>query len=148
MIPVRYPDPVFKMKEDRGKRQIFCTIRKRWIILTEEEWVRQNFIQYLVCTLQYPAAYMAVEKELQLNDLRKRFDILIYNKDHKPVMLVECKEPAISLSENVLQQALRYNVVVPVSYIVLTNGAQTVAWAKRDGAMHLLSVLPSWSKIS
>ena len=144
MITVQYPEPEFKTKTSDGKRFIFCTIRKQWLLLTEEEWVRQNFVAYLVNGLNYPATLIALEKELLLNELKKRFDILVYDADHKPWMLVECKEPAVVLNESVLQQALRYIVSVPVKYIVLTNGNHTVGWEKKDGELGLLHKLPKW----
>jgi hypothetical protein len=144
MIAVQYPEPEFKMKKDGDKRYIFCIIRKQWFLLTEEEWVRQNFVQYLITVLNYPTTLIALEKELRLNELKKRFDILVYDTDHKPWMLVECKEPNVVLNENVLQQVLRYNMTVPVEYIVLTNGSNTIGWQKKDGQLHLLTELPKW----
>ena len=110
---------------------MFDAIRKVWLLLTEEEWVRQNFVAYLVKELQYPETLIALEKEIVLNGLRKRFDILVYDKTHQPWMLVECKAPEVLLSEDVLQQALRYNITVPVNYLVITNGNSTVAWEKK-----------------
>ncbi len=80
-----------------------------------------------------------------LNDLKKRFDILIYDNLHKPWMMVECKEPKIQLKEDVLQQVLRYNIVIPVSYIVITNGSRTSGWKKEGGELKLLDVMPEWS---
>ena len=79
MIPVQFPTPQFKMKEEGDKQYIFDAIRKTWLLLTEEEWVRQNFVAYLIRSLEYPATMIALEKGLELNDLKKRFDILVYN---------------------------------------------------------------------
>ena len=144
MIAVQYPEPNFKIKKDGDKRYIFCIIRKQWLLLTEEEWVRQNSVQYLMTTLNYPKTLIACEKETQLNELKKRFDILVYDKNHKPWMLVECKEPGVILSEHVLQQVLRYNMKVPVQYIVITNGNHTIAWKKNNAQLDLLTELPRW----
>src|SRR5215213_109647 len=126
MIVVQYPEPQFRMKNESGKHYIFDPIRKVWLLLTEEEWVRQNFVNYLVTQLHYPSTVIALEKHISLNDLKKRFDILVYDKEHQPWMLVECKEPKVNLNEEVLQQVLRYNISVPVEYIVITNGNRTV----------------------
>src|SRR3954469_6350353 len=104
MIAVQYPEPKFRTKKENGRQYIFDSIRKAWLLLTEEEWVRQNFVNYLITKLNYPSTVIALEKEISLNDLKKRFDILIYDKDHKPWMLVECKEPNVNLGEDVLQQ--------------------------------------------
>jgi hypothetical protein len=143
MIMVQYPEPQFRMKKEKDKQYIFDAIRKVWLLLTEEEWVRQNFVHYLISQLNYPSTVIAIEKEISLNDLKKRFDILVYDKEHKPWMLVECKEPKVNLSEEVLQQVLRYNISVPVEYIVITNGNATVGW-KKESELKLLSELPEW----
>jgi hypothetical protein len=143
MIAVQYPEPHFKMKNENGKRYIFDAIRKIWLLLTEEEWVRQNFVNYLITQLKYPSTVIALEKEITLNDLKKRFDILIYDKQHQPWMLIECKEPKVSLNEEVLQQALRYNISVPVEYIVITNGNATIGW-KKESELKLLEEMPKW----
>ena len=143
MIAVQYPEPQFRMKMENGKQYIFDAIRKTWLLLTEEEWVRQNFVRYLTSTLKYPSTIIALEKEIALNDLKKRFDILVYDRQHQPWMLVECKEPKVALNEDVLQQVLRYNISVPVQYIIITNGSTTVGW-KKDGDLQLLKEMPEW----
>ena len=143
MIAVQYPEPQFRMKNENGRHYIFDAIRKSWLLLTEEEWVRQNFVNYLITRLNYPSTVIALEKEILLNDLKKRFDILVYNKEHQPWMLVECKEPKVNLSEDVLQQVLRYNISVPVDYIVITNGQSTIGW-KKEKELKLLQELPKW----
>jgi len=144
MIVVQYPEPQFRMKNENGKKYIFDGIRKVWLLLTEEEWVRQNFVNYLVTELKYPSTVIALEKEIWLNDLKKRFDILVYNSQHKPWMLIECKEPNVNLGDEVLQQVLRYNISVPVEYIVITNGKTTVGW-RREGELSLLKQMPAWN---
>lgn len=144
MIAVPYPAPQFKIKEEGGKRYIFDVIRKTWLLLTEEEWVRQNFVAYLKEVLHYPQTLMALEKEILLNGLKKRFDILVYNKAHQPWMLVECKAPQVPLTEAVLQQVMRYNMSVPVPFVVITNGAHTMAWQKEHGVLKKLDELPCW----
>ena len=145
MIVVQYPEQQFRIKNENGKQYIFDAIRKVWLLLTEEEWVRQNFVNYLINELKYPSTVIALEKEIWLNDLKKRFDILVYNHDHKPWMLIECKEPKVNLSDEALQQVLRYNMSVPVEYIVITNGATTIGW-KKESQLTLLKELPEWVK--
>ena len=142
MIMVQYPEPQFRIKVENGKRFIFDSIRKIWLLLTEEEWVRQNFLNYLIATLKYPSALIALEKEIMLNDLKKRFDILVYNSSHQPWMMVECKASSVKLSEDVLQQLLRYNISVPVEYMVITNGTSTIGWKKDKGELKMLKELP------
>ena len=142
MIPVLYPPPRFKMEKRNGQPFVFDAIRKKWLLLTDEEWVRQNFVQYLIAGMQYPAPLIALEKSLLLNDLKKRFDILVYNAAHQPWMLVECKAPQVTLDDAVLQQVLRYNISIPVPYLIITNGAATFGWQKEQGGLKNLDALP------
>ena len=144
MIKVKYPEPVFRFKEENGKEMIFDFIRKQWLLLNEEEWVRQNFIQFLTQELKYPLELIAVEKEIQLGELKKRFDILVYDPDHKPWMLVECKGGEISLDEEVLYQVLRYNISIPANFLVITNGQFTYAWEKINGELKEILQMPIW----
>ena len=146
MISISFPEPSFRIREEGNTRFLFDTIRKKWMVITPEEWVRQNFIQYLVEVKNYPATLIALEKKIKLGELTKRFDILVYDGDHKPWMIVECKGPEIVLSETVLHQALRYNISVPVPYIVITNGHFTYAW-KRNKNLELISDLPDHGNI-
>ena len=144
MIHVNYPEPVFRIKEENGKEMIFDIIRKQWLLLNKEEWVRQNFIQFLVQELKYPLQLIAVEKEIQLGDLKKRFDILVYDRDHKPWMLIECKAGEIDLDEEVLYQVLRYNISMPANFLVITNGHYTYAWEKTGGELKEIQQMPIW----
>lgn len=144
MIKVNYPEPSFRVKDHQGRKLIFDAIRKIWIPLTPEEWVRQNFLIYLTQTLQYPPSMIAVEKEIMLNDLKKRFDILIYNNSHEPAMLVECKSSSVNLDDSVLQQVLRYNISVPVHFLLITNGHYTYGWEKTEQTILPLAALPAW----
>ena len=130
MIAVNFPEPVFRLKKEKDVEFIFDAIRKQWLVLNEEEWVRQNFVQYLIQTLKYPAAFIAIEKEIMLGELKKRFDILVYDKDHRPWMMIECKSAAVSLNDAALEQVLRYNISVPVPFLIITNGHYTFGWEK------------------
>jgi hypothetical protein len=144
MIKVNYPEPVFRFKEENGKEMIFDFIRKQWLLLNEEEWVRQNFVQFLVQEMKYPLELIAVEKEIQLGDLKKRFDILVYDRGHKPWMLVECKAGEITLNEKALLQVLRYNISMPATFLVITNGHFTYAWEKTGGLLNEIRQMPLW----
>ena len=117
-------------------------MRKKWLLLTEEEWVRQNFVQFLLAEMQYPITLIALEKMIILNGLKKRFDVLVYDNMHQPWMLVECKAPQVLLSDDVLQQVLRYNMAVPVPFLVITNGNSTFGWQREHGVLKKLDVLP------
>lgn len=145
LIPVDFPEPDFKISDVLGKRMIWDAIRKKNLVLTPEEWVRQNFIRYLTTVLKYPASLMAIEKEIRLVSLKKRCDIVIY-KNSRPWMIVECKEPEIQLTEKVLDQILTYNMVLQVPYLVLTNGVQTFAVRSHGNAWEFLAALPEWER--
>jgi hypothetical protein len=142
MMVIDFPPPAFRIRNQDGRDFIFDTLRKRWLLLTPEEWVRQNFIQYLVRVKQYPASIIAMEKEIWLGELKKRFDILVYDRDHKPWMMVECKEMNVPLDKEVLQQVLRYNISVPVKYIIITNGSATYGWHRDEQGLVLIDSLP------
>ena len=87
---------------------------------------------------------IAIEKEIQLYDIKKRFDILVYNKEHEPWMMIECKSADIPLNETVLQQILRYNISVPVEYMIITNGHSTIGWKKELGKLDMIEKMPGW----
>ena len=144
MIGFRYPDPAFRIKSEGGKDYIFDSFRKKWLVLTPEEWVRQNFLQYLVQVMKYPLSLIAVEKEFRFGEMNRRFDILIYNTDHQPWMMVECKAPEITLDQSVMEQVLRYNISIPVPYLVITNGATGYAWVKKEQGLTVLQDLPAF----
>ena len=144
MIAVNFPEPVFRLKKEKEVEFIFDAIRKQWLVLNEEEWVRQNFIQYLIQTLHYPAAFIAIEKEIMLGELKKRFDILVYDKDHRPWMMIECKAAAVDLDDTALQQVLRYHISVPVSFLIITNGHTTYGWEKIEPNLKLIQQMPLW----
>lgn len=144
MLTINYPDPDFRIKKEGGKEFIFDSLRKKWLVLTPEEWVRQNFIQYLIKIKNYPASLIAIEKEIQLGELKKRFDILVYDNNHQPWMMIECKAAEVKLDEAVLQQALRYNISVPVKFIVITNGNSNYGWERTNSELQLFSEIPEW----
>jgi hypothetical protein len=143
MLLINYPEPAFRTKTEDGKEWVFDHLRKKWLVLTPEEWVRQNFVQYLTVEKKYPSTLIAMEKEIRLGEMKKRFDILVYDVNHKPWMIVECKAPAIKLSDEVVRQALRYNISVPATYIIITNGPSTYGWQRKDGGLELISEIPS-----
>ena len=144
MIQIDYPGQDFRTRKEAETDFIFDELRKRWVKLTPEEWVRQNFLRYLIQIKNYPPSLIAIEKEIVLGELKKRFDILVYDLGHKPWMMVECKAMSVALSEDVLAQVLRYSISVPAPYLVITNGAYTTGWQKVE--LRLLSELPDWEK--
>ncbi len=145
MIKINYPAYQPKIKKEKDKEFIFDVVRKRWIILTPEEWVRQNFLQYIIYVKKYPAALIAIEKEIKLGDLKKRFDIVVYDASSKPRMIIECKEMNVDLSKKVLDQVLRYNITLQVPYLVITNGSFCIAFKCVNNELKELTELPTFS---
>jgi hypothetical protein len=144
MLAIHYPEPAFRLKKEGEKQFIFDPLRKKWLLLTPEEWVRQNFVQYLVQVKNYPPSLVAMEKVIRLGELNKRFDILVYNKDHQPWIMIECKAPLIQLNETVLHQLLRYHISVPTGILVITNGEFSFGWQKAEQNLQLIEELPAW----
>ena len=131
MIKIYYPQHPFKIKEEgTGKEFIFDELRKQWVKLTPEEWVRQNFAQYLIQVKKYPASYIAVERKMKLGEMIKRFDLLVFDRAAKPWMMIECKAMRITLDKTVLWQAINYNIAIPVKYLVVTNGEYCYGYVK------------------
>jgi hypothetical protein len=144
MINIHYPPTSFRYKASGAKQSIFDEIRKQFVMLTPEEWVRQNFVQYLLQVKKYPAALINVEKEILLGELKKRCDIIIYNQHLQPWMIVECKAPEIPINEKVLEQLLRYNIALPAAYLILTNGNITEGYHRNNSDAKLITNLPDW----
>jgi len=143
MIVLHYPNYPFKIKALNGKDQIFDPFRKIWVVLTPEEWVRQNLLQYLVQTLQYPSSLIAVEKEIKLGDLSKRFDIVVY-KNELPWMIIECKEAKVALNEKTMAQILQYQQVLTAQYLFISNGHETVGAKIESGKLQALQNFPEY----
>jgi len=108
----------------QGQEEIFDYWRKKFVVLTPEEWVRQQFLAFLAEKKGYPRSLMAVEKAVNVNHMAKRFDAVIYDNTGKPVMLLEFKSPRVALSQKTMEQAARYNMQLKVDYLVISNGLQ------------------------
>lgn len=143
MISINYPEYPFKIQKEAGKDQIFDPLRKSWVVLTPEEWVRQNFIQYLIQVKNYPSTLIAIEKTIQLGELKKRFDLIVYKNDC-PWLLIECKEANIPITEKTLEQILQYQQVVEADFLVMTNGHTTYGATIETGKLHYLQSLPDY----
>ena len=145
MISLDLTNIQLRLRPDGDKTTVFDPIRKKWLVLTPEEHLRQHILQYMISVMQYPASLMSVEKNIKVGNLNKRFDIVVYDRDHKPWLLVECKAPDVPVSEKTLQQLLSYQGVVQCSYWLLTNGHQTFCADARDMEnIKWLSSLPQY----
>jgi hypothetical protein len=144
MIKIDYPLHDFRITKERNVEYIFDEFRKRWLILTPEEWVRQNFLQYIVQVKYYPVSLIAIEKEIYLGELKKRCDIVVYNRNTLPWMIIECKEMNEPLNAKVLDQVLRYHITLPATYLVITNGSFCFGFEKRGGQFYEINELPEY----
>lgn len=122
MYTLNLPKYTFRITKKEEKLYIFDEIRKKNIFLTPEEWVRQHFMQFLIVEQHYPKSWIAVEKEIKVNNLKKRFDILVFNKNGKHEIIVECKAPTIKITQKTFDQIARYNLELKANYLIVTNG--------------------------
>lgn len=129
---LKYPAFDVRLKKNKDKTHIFDTVRKKWLVLSPEEWVRQHLLHYLINQLGISAGRIAVEKELQLNDLKKRFDVVVYDKSLNPWLIVECKAPYVPLDLTVVEQAKRYNLVLRAELLMITNGVSDLVLNKQN----------------
>lgn len=122
MRSLNFPTYSFRFKNSENKVLIFDDIRKKFVVLQPEEWVRQHAVQYLILEKKYPKSLVNVEKQLTINQLKKRYDIVVFNSDGSIHILVECKSPEISISQNTFDQIARYNMQLNADYLMVTNG--------------------------
>jgi hypothetical protein len=124
MQPLNLPTYTFKIKSNENNYVIFDIVRKKYVVLTPEEWVRQHFIHYLMEVKKYPISLIAVEKKLVLNNLTKRTDILVFNNKGLPNIIVECKAPSVKIDQNTFDQIARYNLKLNANFLIVTNGLE------------------------
>ncbi|MEY8868945.1 type I restriction enzyme HsdR N-terminal domain-containing protein [Meridianimaribacter flavus] len=122
MQKLNFPTYSFRFKNNENKVSIFDAIRKKFVVLQPEEWVRQHCLQFLIEEKKYPKSLINVEKELTVNDLRKRYDIVVYNPNGQIHLVVECKAPKINIDQTVFDQIARYNLELNATYLMVTNG--------------------------
>jgi len=141
MEQLNLPGFAHKIKQIGGKDYIFDVLRKKFVRVTPEEWVRQHVVHLLINQYGYPKALIRMEGGLLLNQLQKRTDILVYDRQGRPFLLVECKAPQVAIDQRVFDQIARYNHVHQAPYLVLTNGLVHYC-CQRDPATDRLQALP------
>ncbi|MEX2593117.1 MAG: type I restriction enzyme HsdR N-terminal domain-containing protein [Anditalea sp.] len=124
--PLNLPSCDFQIKDEEGKLSIFDALRKKFLMLTPEEWVRQHVIYYLITHKQYPRSLFSLEKGIKYNQIQKRFDILVLDREGNPFLLVECKAPDIKLSQKTAEQIAVYNQTVGAKYLAISNGKRHI----------------------
>ncbi|KVV14718.1 type I restriction enzyme HsdR N-terminal domain-containing protein [Flavobacterium sp. TMP13] len=147
MQPLNFPSYPFRFKNSENKLAIFDEIRKKFIILTPEEWVRQHMIQFLILEKKYPKSLINVEKVLFVNGLRKRYDIVVYNSDGSICILVECKAPEITISQATFDQIAQYNMTLNSRFLTVTNGLSHYFCQMdfENEKYHFLKEIPTYS---
>ncbi len=148
MQRLNFPTYSFKYQHNANGTYIFDVIRKDYFLLTAEEWVRQHVIHYLIREKNYSTSLIAVEKQLNINQLKRRFDIVVFNKEMQAEILIECKAPEVKISQKTFDQANQYNWLLKAPYLFLTNGLKHYICQInfKDGNFEFLKELPSNKK--
>lgn len=149
MLSLNLPSYEFKITERNGKRLIFDTLRRKYVALTPEEWVRQHVVQFLINYKGYPKGLLANEVQVALNGTRKRCDTVVYDTSLKPRMIVEYKAPSVEITQAVFDQITRYNMVLHVEYLLVSNGIQHYCcWIDyTTGQYHFLQEIPAYTAL-
>lgn len=122
MQKLNFPNYSFRFKNSENKVSVFDEIRKKFIILTPEEWVRQHTIQFLLLEKKYPKAYLNAEKTIEINGTKKRYDIVVFKPNGELFLLIECKAPEVTINQQTFDQIARYNLKLKADYLMVTNG--------------------------
>ena len=148
-VILNLPEFNIKTRVSGDKEQVWDSIRMQWLILTPEEWVRQNFIRYMTDYKGVDPLFIKQELNIRLNDTLKRPDIVIYGKDASPKMIIECKAPGVKITKETLEQASRYNMVLGVPFIAVTNGIKHYCFLfdKSLGSAARLDDFPTYGEI-
>lgn len=121
-----FPQAELKLTRKEGQVFVWCIIRKKSLVLTPEEWVRQHLIHFLIQEKQIPIGLIAAEMAIEINQLSRRCDVVVFGKDGKPKLIVECKAPEINLTEKIFHQIAQYNAALNVDLLMVTNGLQHI----------------------
>lgn len=148
MQDLNFPAYVFRFKNRENKRLIFDVIRKKFVSLQPEEWVRQHVIHYLLQSKNYPSSLINVEKQLVVNQIKKRYDLVVFSPEGNITLLVECKSPRETVSQEVFDQIARYNLALRARYLMVTNGLEHFYCQMDFKAEHytFLPELPGYKK--
>jgi len=147
--PLNLPNYPFKITQKEGLYFIFDEIRKKHLVLTPEEWVRQHFIRYLIALKNFPSSLLKIEGGLSLNQTKKRSDILVYNNLGEKIMVIECKAPSVPITQATFDQAARYNSIYKAPWLAVTNGLNHY-YAKIDhtnGKFYFVQELPEYKDL-
>jgi len=148
MQPLQFPSYAFRLKNRQNKPFIFDLVRKKFVSLSPEEWVRQHVVQYLINDKKYPLSHVNVEKQILLNGLKKRYDVVIFNTDGSIHLLVECKAPEIAITQKTFDQIASYNFNLDATFLMVTNGLQHYycQLLKNEEKYQFLREIPEFSR--
>jgi hypothetical protein len=136
----------FRIRETTKGDEIFDPFRKKWVVLTPEEWVRQSLLGYLVQERKYPASMIAVERGVRVGERSRRFDAVVFGKNGNPWMLIECKAPGEALSDGPIGQLLAYQSILSAHFIMLSNGKEIRCWSIKNGKVKEEEDFPDFSE--
>lgn len=150
LTPLSFPKTSLKLTRKEGQVFVWCKLRKKSLVLTPEEWVRQHLIDFLILEKNVPEGLIFAEMSITVNNLSRRCDIVVFGKDGNPKLIVECKAPEINLTEKVFHQIAQYNAKLNVDYLMLTNGINhVVCQIERDKKeLNFIEFLPDWTEFS
>ncbi|HYG38890.1 MAG TPA: type I restriction enzyme HsdR N-terminal domain-containing protein [Cytophagales bacterium] len=150
MTPLNLPQFEYKIKNEDGKTFLFDIIRKKFVVLTPEEWVRQHFVHYLINYYKYPKSLIKIETGHRFNTLKKRSDIIIYNRQGKSLMVVECKSVLEKINSKTFYQVATYNMTIKAKYLAVTNGLKHYCYIVNydDNKYTFLDEIPSFEDVN
>ncbi len=137
----------FVIRTIRGKEMIFDPVREKYVRLTPEEWVRQHFVQYLIQALEVPRGLIAIERGFTYQRMPRRADVVVYDRQGRPLLMVECKAPGVEIGQAAFDQVARYNTAVQARYLVVTNGRVHYCCVRDGAAYRFLDALPPFSAL-
>ena len=148
MFPqLNLPQYAFKIEKRQEDYFIWDVLRKKWLLITPEEWVRQHILWYFLEELDYPKSYIKSEVPIHLGENTQRADIVVYNEQVKPAVVVECKAPEINLDQKVVDQACRYNYELQAEYLIVSNGMEHLVFQITSGKAKQVQEIPAWNTI-
>ena len=143
MIKLTFSPSQVKIRQQSGVDEVFDIVRKKWLLLSPEEWVRQNFIHFLL-SKKYPLSLIAIEKGIKIGELSRRCDVIVYGRNTQPFMIIECKEMKVDLSEKTLKQILHYQSKLQSKYLIITNGSYCFGFKKTDSRFIEIDEFPAY----
>ncbi len=147
MLKLNLPSYEFRFKKEKDKLKIFDAVRKIYVALTPEEWVRQHFIRYLIEEKQVPASLIVIEAGLKINNTTKRFDAVVYDRQRKAKVLMEFKSPEVPITEKTYEQINTYNLFVKAPYVIISNGINHLCYVLTDKGLYKKTSLDQVEKI-